>query len=73
MTAKELGEQPVTGHGDGFGNVFNSLTKREWFAGLAMQGHCSLESLIETDPETIANWSLQVADALLSELAKEVK
>lgn len=52
-----------------------SLTKREYFAGLAMQGLCS--RIEKESPETLlvihentAKWAVKFADALLSELEK---
>ena len=44
------------------------LSKREYFAALAMQGFCSDK---ETKTELIASLSVQVADALIVELTKE--
>jgi hypothetical protein len=50
------------------------LSKREWFAGLAMQGFVtSLGSSLTTTHEMIAEWSVDVADKLIAELAKEPK
>jgi hypothetical protein len=82
MTGKELGGQPATGHGDGLGNVFTGLTKREWFAGLAMQGQLSNQGHLKPIAvicertgllpiNVVAQASVQYADALLTELAKE--
>jgi hypothetical protein len=47
------------------------LTKREYFAGLAMQGIC-VEKHVERDEERekIARWSVKIADALIEELEK---
>lgn len=47
------------------------LTKREYFAGLALQGIC-VEKHVERDEdrEKIARWSVKMADALLIELEK---
>ena len=48
------------------------LTKREYFAAMAMQGVTSLPKF-DSDPETIemaAKWAVNCADALLSELSK---
>ena len=39
------------------------LTKREYFAGLAMQGYTG-----QLDIESIAKWSVEMADALLKAL-----
>ena len=50
----------------------SDLTKREYLAGLAMQGHIanSNESMIYEAHEGIANLSVSYADALLKELDK---
>jgi hypothetical protein len=47
------------------------LTKREYFAGLALQGIC-MEKYVQRDDdrEIIAEWSVKMADALLAELEK---
>ena len=45
------------------------LTKREYFAGLAMQGLCTLDCF--TSAEAIAKTSVRQADALLEALNKE--
>jgi len=48
------------------------LTRREWFAGLAMQGAVSIEYATNRAAiEGIAEMSVQYADALIAELAKE--
>lgn len=68
-------------HPDDFDNFRDvrsdgGLSKREWFAGLAMQGMLA-GFATETDiphqhiPVTIASFSVMCADALLAELAKE--
>lgn len=48
------------------------LTKREHFAGLAMQGYCVGEYTGQSgmSVESIAKWSIEMADALLIELRK---
>jgi len=47
------------------------LTKREYFAILALQGIC-VEKYVQrdNDREIIAQWSVKMADALLEELEK---
>jgi len=45
------------------------LSKREWFAGLAMLGWRT--DSIEWEAKDIAKWSVEDADALLAALAKE--
>jgi hypothetical protein len=44
-----------------------SLTKREYFAAMAMQGYCEFQNASE---EVIAGWSVRMADALIAELNK---
>jgi hypothetical protein len=46
------------------------LTKREYFAGLAMQGMMANQGLNSYENNTIAKWSIEMADALLAELDK---
>jgi hypothetical protein len=47
------------------------LTKREYFAGLALQGIC-VQKYVQRDDdrECIAKLSVKIADALLAELEK---
>lgn len=47
--------------------TYGGLTKREWFAGLAMQG---LLASGEIDVGTVTSWAVGYADALIAELAK---
>jgi hypothetical protein len=50
---------------------YNGLTKREYFAGLAMQGLLSNPAQIDTTNfEWVAQHALGYADALLKELEK---
>lgn len=51
--------------------VNGGLTKREWFAGMAMQG--ILTNPVGTGKNTVQELSLIYADALIAELSKEVK
>lgn len=56
---------------DPLGNVLSpcwGLSKREYFAGLAMQGLSAEPSTSST--ASIAKWSVEMADALLAELEK---
>jgi hypothetical protein len=48
----------------------STLTKREQFAVMAMQGHCANADLTDTPAEVIAKWSVEQADALIAELGK---
>lgn len=60
----------------------SEITKREYFAGLAMQGFCANSAFMVTlsdvckrksitEGEAIAQAAIQAADALLHELEKE--
>jgi len=48
----------------------NGLTKREYFAGLAMQGAISRAGSTN-NLEDIASYSVKIADTLIEELNKE--
>jgi hypothetical protein len=48
-------------------NVYG-LTKREYFAAMAMQGLCSLSSFL--DDEDVASYAVKQADLLIKELNK---
>ena len=48
--------------------MYGGLTKREYFAAMAMQGMANNNNITV---EIVAAWSVQYADALLAELAKE--
>lgn len=53
--------------------MFNGITKREYFASMAMQGLTSVDNFSD-DNETIssmAEWSVKCADALLAALDKK--
>lgn len=47
----------------------DGLTKREFFAAMAMQGFCSTSELDQTGAK-IAMWSVSQADLLIKELNK---
>lgn len=47
------------------------LTKREYFAAMAMQGLCSLPAGEKWPSTLIATYAVEQADALLAELAKQ--
>lgn len=57
--------------------VKGGLSKREYFAGLAMQGVISNTDILKTSgmacEKDIAQLAIKAADALLAELAKEVE
>lgn len=59
------------------GNYSTSLTKREYFAGMAMQGLASCitfdwTKVADTDSEACAIRAVQYADALIAELNKTI-
>lgn len=84
MKNSDMPAMPLTGdaytnfaHYDGTKNTSydpqcQGLTKREYFAGLAMQGwlaRCSeVPHSVKLDPESMANVAVDMADALLKEL-----
>jgi hypothetical protein len=49
-----------------------SMTYREWLAGIAMQGLLSNSRLADIPelPNTVAKWSLQHADALIKRMGE---
>jgi hypothetical protein len=70
MPAMPIGEQIDTCH---LNAPCNGLTKREHFAGLAMQGLCHAadsEGTWAHDADTVAIAATNYADALLAELDK---
>lgn len=80
MENKNQPANPATVHkakGDEVETVsFPGLSKREYFAGLAMQGmitqiknEIKIETALEI-PENIAKWSVIFADELLKQLEK---
>jgi len=73
--AKELGNETIYDTYDNKREVFmNGLTKREYFAGLAMQGYvCGFDRCHSSPYKSIAIEAVKCADALLEELVKEVK
>jgi len=66
---------PKRSASDLYYNFSEGLTKREWFAGLAMQalisGKWASPDYSNTSPDEIAPIALRHADALLSELEKQ--
>lgn len=79
MDAKSLGSEPVafvssdadrsTPDKNGFG--YQGLTKRELFAGMAMQGLLAKHGEDDYPAETLSQYARKHADALLAELAKD--
>lgn len=49
---------------------YNGLTKREYFAGLAMQGLCAC-STVEADNDYLTFCSVKIADKLIEALNKQ--
>ena len=66
MTGKELGQEDAFPGPDNW----SVLTKREYFAGLAMQG-LIIEPCSSKDLEQFSAVAVQHADALLDALAEE--
>jgi len=64
-----IGHQPITMDAGKMPYAHMGLTKREYFAGLAMQGMIANPTYF--NPATLAFRSVEYADALLEELAKE--
>lgn len=56
---------------EGWPNVSHGLTKREYFAAMAMQGFCACQgSWEEQTPQQSAVTAVECADALIKELNK---
>lgn len=51
-------------------NTYFGLTKREYFAAMAMQACISRAKMMDTTQDVV-EWSVKYADALLSELEKQ--
>ncbi len=65
MNAREIGEQPAYAHAQ-----YNGLTQRQAYKIAAMQGYLSstaIEGCRLPTPEECANFSAQIADAMLAE------
>lgn len=67
---KDRSAFPLT---DGSTFAYDGVSKREYFAGLAMQGYCGGEFTGQSGMPTkaIAKWAVEMADALLVELSNE--
>ena len=59
-------------HSPEFGPVHPKLglTKREYFAAMAMQGMCANSDYTHNSQSAIAEWSVKQADALIEALNK---
>ena len=56
-------------HSEGYQGNFDGLTKREYFAGLAMQGLLSRNiKMFEPSPEELCLLSVKFSDELLKQL-----
>lgn len=60
----------VINNANGQNQFDTGLTKREYFAGLAMQAYISQDDNDECSVEAIAEWSVDNADALIEALEK---
>jgi len=73
-TAKALGNSPAYPWGE-HGTALGGLTVRQLLAGMAMQGMCASHTKedgnFRSHMQGIAECAVDVADALLAELAKE--
>ena len=59
----------VTRHIEGCEVTEWGLTKREYFAAIVTQGFCANAELWTRDPNMIAKWGVEQADALLRALS----
>ena len=68
----KTGEEPVNPiqYQDGWNQSKIGLTKREYFAALAMQGYCACVYDTALSEKAIARESVRQADALLAELER---
>lgn len=46
-------------------DAFGGLTKREWFAGMAMAGFCAAPDFWDWTPRNVASEAYKVADAMI--------
>ena len=69
----KIKDEPAFPVADGAAVYATGLTKREYFAGLAMQGYCANPEMRHTSIEAIGKYSVQQADALLSALNKDAE
>ena len=71
MTEADVPAFPVVDSVDG--QLFGGLTKREYFAGLFLQGICS-NSTVGTVNQKMVEGAIEIADAFIEALnAKEVE
>jgi hypothetical protein len=50
--------------------IYKGLTKREYFAAMAMQGYLVNNAKTGIKDDEISRWSVEAADALIAELNK---
>lgn len=55
------------------GGMDKGLTKREYFAALALAGHCAVPNTPGITAAVAARWSVQCADALIDALNAPTK
>ena len=68
---KENGDLPIGVIGDHTTAVQAGLTKREYFAGLAMQGIVTKDQYNDLDVIDIADVAVKISDAILDRLKSE--
>ena len=68
---KENGALPINVIGDHTTAVQAGLTKREYFAGLAMQGIVTKDKYNDLDVIDIADVAVKISDAILDRLKSE--
>lgn len=64
---------PNYSYAEGFGGCQGGLSKREYFAAMAMQESMAHPASEHWSAQAIAETSVQAADALIAELAKTVE
>ena len=70
MNNSDMPAMPLPNSDIGLGGPDLGLTKREHFAGLAMQGLVTADKGFRGTPEEKAALAVMIADALLAELEK---
>lgn len=77
MTQQTKGNDPISAtqeyHSKNFGVVLakTGLTKREYFAAMAMQALLSDSNSIALTPHCVAEFSIQMSEILINELNKK--
>lgn len=70
MKNRDMPAYPIEWEAYVEGSSPTGLTKREYFAGLAMQGMAGWCVRNCVDDENVAEWSVKMADSLLTELER---